>query len=82
MKGYKICMDLMLREERVLEKKVKISKDNGEEYSVVISDRVFSGGSNVLGNLPYRVSIEIPKEKWDRITVGMRVNVTWDLPDV
>ena len=82
MTGYMICMDLMSREERVLEKKVKIGNDDTEEYSVVISDRVFSGGSNVLDNLPYRVSIVVPKEKWDRITVGMAVAVTWDLPDI
>lgn len=82
MKGYKICMDLMVREERVLEKKVKIGDGNTEEYSVVISDRVFSGGSNVLDNLPYRVSIALSKEKWDRITVGMKVCTTWNVPDV
>lgn len=75
---------LTTREERILEKKIRITDHtNTPVHEIIVSDHVFSDPSIESGFItPYRVCIAVPQETWDRLTVGMKIDVQWVVPGV
>lgn len=86
-------VQLTTRQERIVEKKVgenpRWSSDPGCTvpnliHTVIVSDHTFSGNMDTLSPnfMPYRVSIEVPEQVWERLRVGMLVDIQWVVPDV
>lgn len=91
-------VDLTIRKERIVEKKVRLNPkyskgadrdpDNNNQpkllYEVIISDHTFSNDliQGTIASDGYRVSIAIDQSLWERLVVGMTIDIIWSVPDV
>lgn len=84
---------LISRVERVVEKKMRENPRWTSHpdcdlpqllHEVIVSDHTFSGDLESLSPnfTPYRVCIAVPEDIWERLRVGMEVEVQWVVPDV
>lgn len=84
---------LTSRFERIVEKKMRENPRWSSHpdcnlpkvlHEVIVSDHTFSGDIEPLSPnfTPYRVGISVSEEIWDRLRVGMEVEVQWVVPDV